>query len=107
MLFRSNGWPLYYFRQDAAPKETKGQNVGGNWFVVSPEGGPRQNQAVRGNRRNDECLHDLLPCPVSPLVGCCSKLATRGGGLSIRSPLVPMLHADDDALDGFTVARQR
>lgn len=41
-----NGWPLYYFRQDAAPKETKGQNVGGNWFVVSPEGGPRQNQAI-------------------------------------------------------------
>ena len=41
-----NGWPLYYFRNDAAPKETRGQNVGGVWFVVSPEGGPRQNFAT-------------------------------------------------------------
>lgn len=40
-----NGWPLYYFAQDAAVGEAKGQNVGDNWFVVSTHGGPIQNNA--------------------------------------------------------------
>jgi len=31
-------WPLYYFATDAAPGDTKGQGVGGVWFVVSPSG---------------------------------------------------------------------
>ena len=33
-----NGWPLYYFHEDAAPGDTNGQGVGGVWFLVSPEG---------------------------------------------------------------------
>ncbi len=39
-----NDWPLYYFTNDAGPGETKGQGVGGNWFVVSPAGEPIQEQ---------------------------------------------------------------
>jgi predicted lipoprotein with Yx(FWY)xxD motif len=31
-------WPLYYFASDAAPSDTKGQGVGGVWYVVSPAG---------------------------------------------------------------------
>ena len=31
-------WPLYYWAGDTAPGDTKGQKVGGVWFVVSPEG---------------------------------------------------------------------
>ena len=31
-------WPLYYFAADAAPGDTKGQGLGGKWFVVSPAG---------------------------------------------------------------------
>lgn len=31
-------WPLYHFATDAAPGDTKGQGVGGVWFVVSPSG---------------------------------------------------------------------
>lgn len=31
-------WPLYYFASDAAPGDTKGQGVGGVWYVVSPSG---------------------------------------------------------------------
>jgi predicted lipoprotein with Yx(FWY)xxD motif len=34
--------PLYHFSSDAAAGETKGQGVGGNWFVVSPAGEPIQ-----------------------------------------------------------------
>jgi predicted lipoprotein with Yx(FWY)xxD motif len=30
------GHPLYYFAADAAPGDTKGQGVGGNWFVLDP-----------------------------------------------------------------------
>ncbi len=35
-----NGWPLYYWFQDAQPGDTRGQNVGGVWFVVRPDGTP-------------------------------------------------------------------
>jgi predicted lipoprotein with Yx(FWY)xxD motif len=34
------GAPLYYFAADAAAGETKGQGVGGVWFLASPAGGP-------------------------------------------------------------------
>jgi predicted lipoprotein with Yx(FWY)xxD motif len=35
-----NGIPLYYFASDAAAGDTKGQGVGGVWFLVSPTGTP-------------------------------------------------------------------
>ena len=34
-----NGWPLYYFAQDAAPGDTNGQGIGENWWVVDPATG--------------------------------------------------------------------
>ena len=37
-----NGHPLYHFASDSAPGDTKGQGIGGNWFVVSPQGEPIQ-----------------------------------------------------------------
>jgi predicted lipoprotein with Yx(FWY)xxD motif len=33
-----NGWPLYYWFRDQQASDTKGQWVGGVWFVVSPKG---------------------------------------------------------------------
>ncbi|MGV9264235.1 hypothetical protein ACWDRR_06170 [Kitasatospora sp. NPDC003701] len=39
-----NGWPLYRFADDKAPGETKGQGVGGTWFISTPEG--KKAQAV-------------------------------------------------------------
>ncbi|MFI6846299.1 hypothetical protein OG535_01435 [Kitasatospora sp. NBC_00085] len=33
-----NGWPLYRFAEDKAPGETKGQGVGGTWFISTPDG---------------------------------------------------------------------
>lgn len=33
-----NGWPLYYWAQDASPGDATGQGVGDVWYVVSPEG---------------------------------------------------------------------
>lgn len=32
--------PLYYWQNDTAPGDTTGQNVGGVWFVVGPDGRP-------------------------------------------------------------------
>jgi predicted lipoprotein with Yx(FWY)xxD motif len=32
--------PLYYFASDAAPGDVNGQGVGGNWWVVAPDGTP-------------------------------------------------------------------
>ncbi|MBA3236254.1 MAG: hypothetical protein H0T59_09740 [Chloroflexi bacterium] len=34
-----DGAPLYYFASDTAPGDTKGEGVGGKWFVASPGGG--------------------------------------------------------------------
>ena len=33
-----NGWPLYYYSGDKAAGDTKGQGVGGIWWVLSPAG---------------------------------------------------------------------
>jgi len=33
-----DGHPLYYFKADSAPGDTKGQGVGGVWFEVAPGG---------------------------------------------------------------------
>jgi len=33
-----NDMPLYYFKNDAQPGDTKGQGVGNNWYVISPAG---------------------------------------------------------------------
>lgn len=33
-----NGWPLYYYAQDAAPGDAMGQGMNGVWFLVSPTG---------------------------------------------------------------------
>lgn len=41
-----NGMPLHLFAGDTAPGETKGQGVGGDWFVFSPDGEPIKSAAV-------------------------------------------------------------
>ncbi len=33
-----NGFPVYYFANDAAAGDTNGQGVGGNWYVVGADG---------------------------------------------------------------------
>jgi predicted lipoprotein with Yx(FWY)xxD motif len=33
-----DGWPLYYFADDAAPGDTNGQAIGDVWYVVAPDG---------------------------------------------------------------------
>ena len=33
-----NGWPLYYFAEDAAAGDTNGQGLGDVWFLVTPAG---------------------------------------------------------------------
>ena len=34
------GWPLYYYAPDTAPGDTRGQGIGGVWFVVNPSTTP-------------------------------------------------------------------
>jgi predicted lipoprotein with Yx(FWY)xxD motif len=33
-----NGWPLYYFANDAAPGDTNGQGVNEVWYVLDAAG---------------------------------------------------------------------
>ena len=37
-MLKVGDWPLYYFAGDAAPGDMNGQGVGGNWWVVAPDG---------------------------------------------------------------------
>ena len=32
------GWPLYFYYRDVDPGDTKGQGLGGVWFLVGPDG---------------------------------------------------------------------
>ncbi|MBI4337362.1 MAG: hypothetical protein HY683_06000 [Chloroflexi bacterium] len=41
-----NGWPLYYYAQDAKAGDTNGQDVGKVWYVLSPDGAPIQTSAA-------------------------------------------------------------
>jgi predicted lipoprotein with Yx(FWY)xxD motif len=40
MQVKAGNWPLYYFKNDAAPGDINGQDVGDVWYVVSPTGEP-------------------------------------------------------------------
>ena len=33
-----NSWPLYYYAKDAKAGDTKGEGVGGIWYVITPAG---------------------------------------------------------------------
>lgn len=33
-----NGWPLYYYSGDTEPGHTRGQGIGGVWWVIDAEG---------------------------------------------------------------------
>ena len=43
-----NGWPLYKFKEDAAPSDIKGEGLAGNWSTVKPDGKPviKKNPAI-------------------------------------------------------------
>ncbi|WP_158441352.1 hypothetical protein [Kribbella steppae] len=43
------GSPLYYFANDAQPRDTKGQAVGGIWWVVGANGQKITTQASSNN----------------------------------------------------------
>jgi predicted lipoprotein with Yx(FWY)xxD motif len=38
LILTYNKMPLYYFASDTKPGDTKGEGVGGVWFVISPQG---------------------------------------------------------------------
>jgi len=35
-----NGWPLYYWKNDAKPGDVTGENVQSVWFVIGRDGNP-------------------------------------------------------------------
>ena len=46
-----NGHPLYYYKEDTAPNDIKGQGLninGGLWYVVDPSGNPLTSLAAAG-----------------------------------------------------------
>ena len=44
----ADGWPLYKFKEDAAPSDIKGEGLAGNWSTVKPDGKPviKKNPAI-------------------------------------------------------------
>lgn len=54
-----NGWPLYYWRNDAVEGDTDGQGRGNNWYLVSPFGGPVHTSA-QVTTNNNASLGDII-----------------------------------------------
>lgn len=53
------GWPLYYFQGDKQAGDALGQsisNLGGRWFLVSPEGEP-----ITEGQRSEEPAMEIAP----------------------------------------------
>jgi predicted lipoprotein with Yx(FWY)xxD motif len=66
------GWPVYRYIGDPKPGAWKGQNVGGTWFVVTPEG-----------KKNLTCLPTPAPTAVAPPAAsdaATDSSGTGGGG---------------------------
>jgi predicted lipoprotein with Yx(FWY)xxD motif len=62
------GWPLYRYIGDPKPGAWKGQNVGGTWFVVAPDG-----------KKNLSCLPTPPPKAVEPPAADDAGASTGGG----------------------------
>ena len=55
-----NGWPLYYWINDAKPGDTTGQNVGNVWFVAHPDISPTNYQKLLNRQFVNERLVQIL-----------------------------------------------
>lgn len=55
-----SGWPAYFYAQDAAPGDTKGQGLQGVWFGMAPDGKPagkdagQQGNSSQGGQQNSD-----------------------------------------------------
>lgn len=63
------GWPVYRYIGDPRPGTWKGQNVGGTWFVVSPNG-----------KKNLTCLPTPAPTAVAPPAAETAPTSNAGSG---------------------------
>lgn len=62
------GWPVYRYIGDPRPGTWKGQNVGGVWFVVAPNG-----------KKNLTCLPTPAPTAVAPPASAPTDAPTDNG----------------------------
>jgi predicted lipoprotein with Yx(FWY)xxD motif len=63
------GWPVYRYIGDTKPGAWKGQNVGGVWFVVAPDG-----------KKNLTCLPTPPPTAVAPPAANPGESESAAGG---------------------------
>ncbi|GAA2329487.1 hypothetical protein [Dactylosporangium salmoneum] len=63
------GWPVYRYIGDPKPGAWKGQNVGGVWFVVAPDG-----------KKNLTCLPTPAPTAVQPPAAAGPTATTNDDG---------------------------
>ncbi|WP_433211830.1 hypothetical protein ACQP00_51260 [Dactylosporangium sp. CS-047395] len=63
------GWPVYRYIGDPKPGAWKGQNVGGVWFVVAPDG-----------KKNLTCLPTPAPTAVQPPAATAAPTGNGDGG---------------------------
>jgi predicted lipoprotein with Yx(FWY)xxD motif len=63
------GWPLYRYIGDPKPGAWKGQNVGGTWFAVAPDG-----------KKNLTCVPTPPPAAVAPPADPTASAAANNGG---------------------------
>jgi predicted lipoprotein with Yx(FWY)xxD motif len=93
-----NGWPLYYFVADEKPGDANGQDSGGRWFVVTPDGGPVQTNAavnVFENETLGAILVDASGRTLYLFTNDEPSVSNCSGGCALAWP--PLVTVDDPA----------
>ncbi len=130
-----NGWPLYYWKDDAAIGDATGQGVGDKWYVVKPETVAVSNTEALGDFLTsadgmtlymftndtagvsncaDECAENWPPFTVGSadalaagpaVTGALATIERADGALQVTYNDMPLYFWKDDAAPGDTTGQ--
>ena len=80
-----NGWPLYYFAEDAEPGDIAGQAMGDVWYLVAPDGKAHGATEEAGDMVDFEALMEQGRAEYEALCAVCHD--SRGRGTALAPPL--------------------
>lgn len=103
------GWPLYTFAQDTEAGMASGQGVGGNWFVIAPDGtvvgaDTASSEAEEVSMSQEE-YDALFRDGIRAYRGTCASCHGRDGNESLASHVL-LLNDNDNLADAEHVIRQ-
>ena len=111
LQFTYNGWPLYTFAADGDTGLATGQGLGGNWFVIAPDGSligveasGQAEEAVEVSMSQEE-YDALYRDGIRSYRSVCAACHGRDGN-EVLSSHVLLLEENDNLADAADVIRQ-